>query len=439
MLDSLKEIILDFQEAELATGVPRRLRVTAVPGKATVCIGPRRSGKSTFMFQLVRKLLASGVSRENILYLNFFDDRLRQLQRDGLVVVLEAYFSLYPEKKNAQKVYCFFDEIQTVPGWEAFVDRVMRTEVCEVYITGSSARMLSREIATQMRGRALSWELFPFSFREFLDFKGLDGDGLLSARRRLLVRHAFDEYSQIGGFPEVAGLDRPLRIKTHQEYWGAMLFRDLIERYDVPHPRAVSDLAHRLVDNTASLYSINRLTGYLKSLGHRAPKSAVSDYLDWFEDAFFMFTVRLFDASLARSNANAKKIYCVDHALVRSVSSGILVNSGHLLENLVFIALRRVTPDVFYYRTRTGREVDFVARMPDGSRTLVQVCESLADPKTRQREATALRDAMAELNLRSSVVVTRDGPGGANGEQRLDVDTGIIEVTAGWRFLLDHC
>ena len=160
MLDSLKEIILDFQEAELATGVPRRLRVTAVPGKATVCIGPRRSGKSTFMFQLVRKLLASGVSRENILYLNFFDDRLRQLQRDGLVVVLEAYFSLYPEKKNAQKVYCFFDEIQTVPGWEAFVDRVMRTEVCEVYITGSSARMLSREIATQMRGRALSWELF---------------------------------------------------------------------------------------------------------------------------------------------------------------------------------------------------------------------------------------------------------------------------------------
>ena len=439
MLDSLKEIILDFQEAEPATGVPRRLEVTAVPGKATVCIGPRRSGKSTFMFQLVRKLLASGVPRENILYLNFFDDRLRQLQRDGLAVVLEAYFSLYPEKKNAQKVYCFFDEIQTVPGWESFVDRVMRTEVCEVYITGSSARMLSREIATQMRGRALSWELFPFSFREFLDFKGLDGDGLFSARRRLLVRHAFDEYLQIGGFPEVAGLDRPLRIKTHQEYWGAMLFRDLIERHDVPHPRAVSDLAHRLVDNTASLYSINRLTGYLKSLGHRAPKSAVSDYLDWFEDAFFMFTVRIFDASLSRSNANAKKIYCVDHALVRSVSSGILVNSGHLLENLVFMTLRRVTLDIFYYRTRTGREVDFVARMPDGSRTLVQVCESLADPKTRQREATALRDAMAELNLRSSVVVTRDGPGGANGEQRLDVDTGTIEVIAGWRFLLDHC
>ena len=157
----------------------------------------------------------------------------------------------------------------------------------------------------------------------------------------LLVRRAFEEYWERGGFPEVAGLDRALRVRIHQEYWGAMLFRDLVERHDVAHPRAVSDLAHRLVDNTASLYSINRLTAYLQSLGHRAPKSAVSDYVDWFEDAFFLFTVRVFDASLARANVNPKKIYCVDHALARSVGSGILVNAGHLLENLVFAALRR--------------------------------------------------------------------------------------------------
>ena len=439
MFDSLKEIILDFQEEVPATGVPRRLEVATLPGKATVCIGPRRSGKSTFMFQLIGKLLASGVSRENILYLNFFDDRLHHLGRDGLAAVTETYFSLYPEKKNAQKVYCFFDEIQVVPGWESFVERLMRTEDCEVCITGSSAGMLSREIATQMRGRALSWELFPFSFREFLDFKGIDGDGPLSARRRLLVRHAFDEYREIGGFPEVAGVDRRLRVKIHQEYWGAMLFRDLVERHDVSHPRAVSDLAHWLVDNTASLYSVNRLTGYLKSLGHRAPKSAVSDYLDWFEDAFFLFTVRIFDASLARANVNPKKIYCVDHALVRSVSSCILVNSGHLLENLVFTALRRATPDIFYYRSRTGREVDFVVRMPDGSRVLVQVCESLADPRTRRREVTALRDAMAELDLPSSVLVTGGEPGEAGGEQRITVDTGTVAVTAAWRFVLDLC
>ncbi len=431
MIDMLKEIILDFQEIDLPTGVPRRVAVSKVPGKATVCIGVRRSGKSTFMFQLMKKLQDSAVSRQNILYLNFFDDRLHSLQHDNLGVILEAYFSLYPEKKNAEKVYCFFDEIQAVPGWEPFVDRLMRMEKCEVYITGSSAQMLSREIATQMRGRALSWEMFPFSFREFLDYKGIESDGPLSTKKRLTVQKAFEEYWETGGFPEVAGLDRMLRIKTHQEYFNAMLFRDLVERHDISHPKAVKDLAHWLVDNTSSLYSINNLTGYLKSLGHKAPKSAVSDYLEWFEDAYVLFTVRIFDASLARSNTNPKKIYCVDHALVTSISSGILVNSGHLLENLVFTALRRVTPDIFYYKTRAGREVDFIAGRQGPSRMLVQVCESMADQQTRKRETTALAEAMTELKLSQGIIVTR------NEEEQLQVDSGKIGVMPAWRFVLN--
>ncbi len=431
MIDMLKEIILDFQEIDLPTGVPRRVAVSPVPGKATVCIGVRRSGKSTFMFQLMKKLQDTGVARQNILYLNFFDDRLHSLQHDNLGVILEAYFSLYPGKKNAEKVYCFFDEIQVVPGWEPFVDRLMRMEKCEVYITGSSAQMLSREIATQMRGRALSWEMFPFSFREFLDYKGIESDGPLSTKKRLTVQKAFEEYWETGGFPEVAGLNRMLRIKTHQEYFNAMLFRDLVERHDISHPKAVTDLAHWLVDNTGSLYSINNLTGYLKSLGHKAPKPAVSDYLEWFEDAYVLFTVRIFDASLARANTNPKKIYCVDHALVTSISSGILVNSGHLLENLVFTALRRVTPDIFYYKTKAGREVDFIAGRQGPSRMLVQVCESMADQQTRKRETTALAEAMTELKLSHGIIVTR------NEEEQIQVDSGKIDVVPAWRFLLN--
>ena len=431
MPDSLKDIILDFREAELPTGVPRRVDVTAAPGKATVCIGPRRAGKSTFLFQQVRKLLDRGVPRENVLYLNFFDDRLRRLQRDGPGAVADAYFALHPEKKNTETVHCFFDELQVVPGWEPFVDRLMRTEKCTVHVTGSSSRLLSREIATQMRGRALSWEIFPFSFREFLDFRGIDAGGPLSTRRRLLVHKAFDEYWERGGFPEVAGLDRALRIRIHQEYWGAMLFRDLVERHDVAHPRAVSDLAHRLVDAAASLYSVNRLTAYLHSLGHRAPKSAVADYVEWFEDAFFLFTVRVFDASLTRAHANPKKIYCIDHALARSVGSGVLVNAGHLLENLVFTALRRRTPEIRYFKGANGREVDFAARMPDGSRLLVQVCESLAEPRTRKREVTALRRAMDELGLRAGTIVTRGE------EETIPAGAGAIDVVPAWRFLLD--
>jgi hypothetical protein len=291
--------------------------------------------------------------------------------------------------------------------------------------------MLSKEIATQMRGRALSWEMFPFSFREFLDYKEIESEGALSTKKRLLVQKAFEEYWETGGFPEVAGLGRNLRIKTHQEYFQAILFRDLVERHDVSHPRAVSDLAHWLVDNTASLYSINSLTGYLKSLGHKAPKSAVSDYLEWFEDAYFLFTVRIFDASLARSNTNPKKVYCIDHALVNSVSSGILVNSGHLLENLVFTALRRLHPAIYYYKTKTGREVDFIVPVRDHARMLVQVCESLAEPQTRKRETAALSEAIAELGLKTGTIVTR------NEDERIASDGGIIEVVPAWRFLLD--
>ena len=429
--DTLKAMILDFQEAAPATGVPRRLRLETMPGKATVCIGVRRSGKSTFLYQLIERLAARGVPRQNVLYLNLFDDRLHDLRHGGLGAIIDAYFSLYPQKKQVETVHCFFDEIQAVPGWEPFVDRLLRTERCQVYLTGSSAHLLSREIATQMRGRALAWEIFPFSFREFLDFRGIDGAGELSTGRRLAIANAFEEYWERGGFPEVAGVGRELRLRIHQEYFNAILFRDLVERHDVSHPRAVADLAHRLVDCAASLYTVNRLTGYLKSLGHKVPKAAVAEYLAWFEDCYFLFTVQIFDASAARRNANPKKVYCIDHALVASAASGILVNSGHLLENLVFTALRRRHERIYYYRTGTGREVDFVVPRRGRPPLLVQVCESVAHPQTRKRELAALARAMEELGVMSATLVTR------NQRERIEAGGGRIDAVPIWRFLLD--
>ena len=473
MKEMLQSIILDFQEAALETGVPRHVGLESVRGKAAVCIGVRRCGKSTYMYQRIQRLLDDGISRQNILYLNFFDDRLHNLRHEGLGVITEAYYALYPEKKNKETVFYFFDEIQVLPGWESFVDRVMRTEKCEVYLTGSSARMLSKEVATQMRGRALSWEMFPFSFREYLDSKGIDSKAPMSTKRRLLVQKAFEEYWVTGGFPEIVALEnilppRPpelgaghglgtgayglglengdgwgdgrghgwnpnprLRVKIHQEYLNAILFRDLVERHDISHPKAVSDLAHWLLDNTASLYSVNRLTGYLKSLGHTAPRPAVSDYIAWFEDAYFLFSVRVYDASVTRSNVNPKKIYCVDHALVTSVASGILINSGHLLENLVFTALRRVHPDIFYYKTRNGKEVDFIVPVRGRPELLVQVCESLVNPRTRKREQAALEEAMGELGIERATIVTR------NDDERIKVGAGAITVVPAWRFLLE--
>jgi len=221
-----------------------------------------------------------------------------------------------------------------------------------------------------------------------------------------------------------------LRIKIHQEYWGAMIFRDLVERHNIAHPKAVSDLAHRLIENAASLYSINNLTGYLKSLGHRVPKSSVADYLKWFEDAYILFSIQIFDASAARRNTNPKKIYCIDHALAVSLGSGMLVNSGHLLEKLVFTALRRITPEIYYYKSTSGRETDFIALLPDKSRMLVQVCEALIRPETLKREDSALAQAMSEMKIKKAFIVTRTE------DETISVEPGIIDVVPAWRFLL---
>jgi len=429
MLKIIKSIIVDFQESELVTGVPRSLTVQSIPDKATVCIGVRRSGKSTYMFQIMQRLLDKGISCQNILYINFFDDRLHDLQHGGLEKILEAYFSLYPEKKDKEKIFCFFDEIQVVSGWEIFIARLLRSEKCEVYITGSSAQMLAKEIATQMRGRALSWEVFPFSFTEFLDYKQIDSSAR-STRNRFLIQNAFEEYWERGGFPEVRNVDEHLRIKIHQEYFNTILFRDLVERHDISHPKAVSDLAHWMANNIASQYSINNLFRYLKSLGHKLIKSAVSEYLEWFEDAYFFFSVPIFNASITKTNANPKKIYCIDHALVPSISSRILVNSGHLLENLVFLCLRRTFSSVFYYKTKNGREIDFLVQSQGRSRMLFQVCESLSNSKTRDRELLALKEAMIELDLFVATIVTK------NEEEVISCDGREINVLPAWRFCL---
>ena len=435
MLKILQSIILDFQESSIPSSIPRHLQIHPMPNKACICIGVRRSGKSTYLFQIIQRLLEAGVDRENILYVNFFDDRLHGLQQAGIGLITEAYYGLYPAKKNNEKVYCFFDEIQELVGWELYIDRLMRTEKCEITITGSSAQMLSKDIATQMRGRSLSWELYPFSFHEFLDHKQLSlpssaSNQAVSNKTRLLVQQAFSEYWETGGFPEVLGLDQKLRIKIHQEYYHALLYRDLIERHDIAHPKAVSDLAYRLIDNIASLYSINKLTGYLKSLGHKVSKTSVGNYLTWFEDAYFLFTVKLFDASLSRSNANPKKIYCIDHAFVSSISSNILLNSGHKLENLVFNVLRRKYRRIYYYKTKNGQEIDFIIQADNRSIQLVQVCEDMHDAATRKREISALKTAMKELELECGIIVTR------HEEESIEVDSGKIKVVAAWRFCL---
>lgn len=430
-LTMIQDLLVESVQQKWFTGVRRHLPYRLVPGKALACIGVRRCGKSTFLYQVMARLREEGVLPEDILYLNFFDDRLEPVRRGRLDLVTEAYFALHPEKRGRGGLHCFLDEVQMCAGWEGFADRLLRVERMGVYLSGSSARMLAREVGTAMRGRALSWELFPFSFAEFLDARGIPAD-LKGQAARLRVRKAFADYWEKGGFPETLEVDASTRVMIHQDYFKTMIFRDVVERCDAMHPRAVRDVAYRLINSIASPYTINRLTDYLKSQAHRVSKTFVGDILDALEDAYALFSVRLFDPSISRQQVNPKKIYAIDSALVRSVSTGVLVDSGHRLENMVFIDGRRRGRSLFYYRTRNGREVDFVWQDPDRGRTLVQVCESMPEgSEARARELAALREAQSELSAARAVVVTRDE------DSLLPTPEGEIEIVPVWKWLLE--
>jgi len=429
MLDLLKEIILDFQNETLDTGVKRQLKYELVKGKAFVCIGVRRCGKSTLLYQIIEDLKRKGVKNENILYINFFDDRLMDIKHGNLSLISEAYYSIFPDKKGTERIYCFFDEIQEAENWEPFVDRMLRAEKCDIFISGSSAKMLSKELATQMRGRSISWELFPFSFKEYADYKKIDYKRLTS-KKRLLLKKCFSEYLEKGGFPEIRNVSTKVRIKIHQEYYKTILHRDVIERYNALHPQAVIRAGYRLISTAGSLYSINRITSYLKSMGYKTSKGFVSSCIDWFEDAYFLFSVKIFSQSASIQNVNAKKIYCIDHSLITSVTPGFSQNIGHLLENIVFLHLRRQAENLFYYRTSKGKEIDFVWLDVQDTKHLVQVCSSLNETSTRKREIPSLFQAMDELNLKESIIISLEE------DDFIEKEGKKISVIPAWKYLI---
>ncbi len=431
MIEVLKQIILDFQSEVSETGTLRHLQYELVDDKVFICIGVRRCGKTTLLYQIIEKLkLQSGLKIENIIYINFFDDRLTELKEGKLQLILDAYFTLYPEKKNTEEIFFFFDEIQEVKDWEAFIERIRRTEKSRIFLTGSSARMLSREISTQMRGRSLAWELFPFSFTEFMDYHHC-AYSIIDTKASYIIQSHFNDYFQQGGFPEVFDLSPKLGRMIHQEYYKSILHRDIIERYDISHPQAVIQLGYRLMTSVSNLFTINRLTEYIRNLGYKVPKSFVSDCVQWFEDAFFLFSICIYSQSINVQNTNPKKVYCVDHGLARSISPDIKQDEGYMLENIIFLHLRRTVQEIYYYRTRSGKEIDFIWNHASKTRIL-QVCFDTSHEDTMKREQRALVEAMQELNLNESIIIT------LNEEKTLEINGYKIYLIPAWRYLTVH-
>jgi predicted AAA+ superfamily ATPase len=428
----IDRLIADFQERDLPRVTPRDLSLPGLPGKADVVVGMRRSGKTYFVYQQIVDRIARGIDRERLLYLNFEDERLLPLAAADLSRIPEAFYRRFPANRE-HLCWFFFDEIQNAPGWETFVRRLLETEKVALVLTGSSARLLSREIATSLRGRSLSTEILPFSFAESLRHEGvaLPERWPPGAKLRSVLEHRLSSYLENGGFPEVQGIAQELRVRVLQEYVDVVIFRDVVERHGVENLPALRYLERKLLASPAGKFSINKLFNDLKSQGMRVGKDSLHEYLAYLEDSFLLFTLAISSPSARVRQVNPRKCYPVDPALSAALSFRASGDLGHLLETVVYLELRRRGKSLAYVVTSSGYEIDFLAEDPAGGRELIQVCADLEDPATRQRELRALEEGMAEARCERASLVTLQEEGS------VDLAGGTLRIVPAWRWLLE--
>ena len=396
----LVQKLADSLTTPLPEATRRRVHgAVALPGKATAVVGMRRSGKTTFLHQLRRERLERGIARERLPYLDFEDERLEGITAADLTVLVDEYYRRFPALRGRETVTWCLDEIQEVPGWERFVRRLLDSEKVEVFLSGSSAALLSREIATSLRGRAWEVLILPFSFEEYLRHHGItipNQPSFLPAPERSALERAFLDYLTVGGFPEAQELDPATRHRLLNDYVDVALLRDVVERYDVTNVASLRWLVRHLLGNPAGLFSVEKFHAALRSQGLAVSRDTLHELLGPLEDAFLVRTVSVASASERRRMVNPRKAYPVDPGLIPVFGLTAGPNLGHSLETAVRAELERRGARLSYVRTREGYEVDFLARTPSGDANLIQVCADPGDPATLDREIRALLAAAGE-------------------------------------------
>ncbi|MCP4717405.1 MAG: ATP-binding protein [Deltaproteobacteria bacterium] len=435
MKDVFEQLILDFHSSNIPSPSPRNFTLPILPPtvrKAFVFVGMRRSGKTWSMYQCMQRLLKKGLDKHRIILLNFEDDRLISMQAKDFQSILDAYYSLYPQHTDNSGLHFFFDEVHEVPGWERFVRRVLDQESISLYLSGSSAKMLSKEIAGALRGRTVVQEIFPFSFSEFLQFHNIDFRGKLTSKQKSVVSYYAKEFLLYGGFPEAVSIDRGFFRNLLQGYIDVVIYRDIVERHKVTNAGAVREMIAFCLQNAASPISINKIYQRFKSQGKTVSKNSLYAFMGYLEDAYCIFSVPIYSHSATRQSVNPKKIYVADQGLITAYTVKPQFEEAARLENAVFCQLRRTSDTIFYYLTRTGKEVDFITVAHDGTIALYQVCVSFTQADTRRRELDALCQAMEELGLREAQVITHDH------KESIETTAGIIHCLPVWEWLLQN-
>src|SRR3989344_2749187 len=394
-----KLIIKEFHEKDIPKIVERELSVPET-NKIVSIIGSRRAGKTFYFYQLMKKL---NVPKERILYLNFEDDRILPLELEDMDSLLEAYYELYPNNKKS-KVYLFFDEIQNIDKWEIYIRRIYDNENVKIFVTGSSSKLLSKEIATSLRGRTLAFELYPLSFKEFLQFNNQKiGKDIFYSKQRFVLSELFEKYLNFGGFPEIAIEKNNLQYQILDNYFEVMIYKDIIERFSVRNIMFLKELSKYILTNIGKKFSINSYYNTIKQ-NVSVSKGALLKYLSYLEEANMIMLIPFFSYSLKVQTVNPKKVYCIDTGLRNSVSFKFSKDEGKLAENIVFLELKRRDKEIFYWEDKN--EVDFIIKDKSEKLTAINVTYT---NEIDEREINSLLDFRKKYEKCTElIIITKD-------------------------------
>ncbi len=436
--ESLKELIIEHKDRFLARrdllarDVQQELGRYLAQREIIILTGVRRCGKSSLLRLICKDLLEKeAVPATNILYLNFEDERFLPFT----VQDFDRLYETFIEMENPQgRLFLFLDEIQNIRGWEKWLNRLYEFENVKAFVTGSNATMLSSDISTALTGRNRQVVVWPFSFREYLRLRDctVDDKSLYRRSSRAEIKRLFREYTELGGFPEVLKTGDATLLT---QYYRDILYRDVIARYAIKNIRELKELTLYLAANPATILSYKNIQGMI---GVRSINT-VKNYLTALNDVYLFFFTDMFDYSVKRQIYNPSKLYAVDTAMINSVSFRFSRNIGHLHENLVFLELKRRAREIYYGKTQTGKEVDFLTKEGLHVTEAIQVSSSLKDAKTRKRELEALIEIREELKRGGEDSVNRDMALTVitdDEESVVKTKNGHIRLLPLWRWLL---
>jgi predicted AAA+ superfamily ATPase len=426
--DVLQRVVAEWvRGAELPPLTPRERPLPDLsPARPVLAfVGPRRAGKTFFLYQMIEALLRTGkTSRDDILLVDFEDFRLGDIRPEDMEKLLAAFHQLTGKSPR----YLFFDEIQRLPSWSRVVRTLHNSRKYGIVVTGSNATLLGSGIATELRGRYEDCLILPFSFREYLRFRKVEWTpALLATPESGLILKAFDEYLRYGGFPEPAGLaDEASKRRLLQSYFDTIFYKDVLDRYGIRARQLLDIMMRSMLESYAASFSISAFEKQIKGHGLAGSKRSIADYLRYLEEAFFLIALEKFDFSPRKRMMNPKKIYLMDTGF--SLLGGAFTeNRGRLLENVVAIELFRKRRRAMYFKGKS--ECDFVVQ--EGTRPVEawQVCWELNE-SAEKREFKGLLEAQRELGIKKGAILTY------NQEGTKAFEGTTIKMVPVWKWLL---